>query len=123
MAHFAELNTKKIVKQVIVVNNESLDPANEEESGLDFLESLFGHRSWKQTSYSGSFRKNFAGVGFKYDSAKDAFVSPQPYPSWVLDQTTCQWNAPVEYPNDGEVYFWNEELTIWELQDFSQNEM
>ena len=116
MAHFAELDENNIVKQVIVVhNNELLDESGieSEQKGIDFCTNLFGSR-WVQTSYNGNFRKNFAGSGYLYDSIRDAFVAPQPYPSWVFDEQTCRWEAPVAYPMDGALYIWNEELLTWE---------
>jgi hypothetical protein len=68
---------------------------------------------WKQTSYSGSFRKNFAGIGYTYNADLDAFIPPKPYPSWVLDDATCQWKAPVPMPQDGELYEWDEAAGEW----------
>jgi hypothetical protein len=115
MAHFAELDDNNIVKQVIVVhNNELLDESGNEseQKGIDFCINLFGGR-WVQTSYNGNIRKNYAGQGYLYDPIRDAFVPPQPYPSWLLDEQTCQWEAPVAYPTDGSLYSWNEETTSW----------
>lgn len=96
MAHFAELNEQDGVTRVVVVSNEVLlDKGHENEAkGIDFLESLYGHRRWKQTSYSGSFRKNYAGIGYTYDRHRDAFLSPCPFVGWVLDGDTCRWVAP-----------------------------
>jgi hypothetical protein len=116
MAHFAQLNQNNIVSQVIVVNND--DCVNEqgqedEEVGIFFCKSLFGASTrWRQTSYSGSIRKNFAGVGFVYDVQRDAFIAPKPYPSWVLDDTTCQWVAPVPAPENG-AFVWDEDAQTW----------
>jgi len=116
MAHFAEINENNIVTKVIVINNtELLD--NEQESeikGVDFCESLFGHRNWVQTSYNGNMRYNFAGIGYIWDADNDAFYAPQPFPSWSLDENFI-WQAPVPYPNDGELYNWNEEEQTWDL--------
>jgi hypothetical protein len=115
MAHFAELDDNNIVKQVIVVhNNELLDESGieSEQKGIDFCTNLFGGR-WLQTSYNSNIRKNYAGIGYLYDPIRDAFVAPHPYPSWVLDEQTCQWQPPVEYPADGSLYIWNEETTSW----------
>jgi hypothetical protein len=116
MAHFAQLNENNIVEQVIVVfNNELLDEVGNEseQKGIDFCTNLFGGR-WIQTSYNSSIRKNFAGQGYIYDAIRDAFIAPQPYSSWTLDEETCQWNAPVEYPTDNVLYIWNEETLTWD---------
>ena len=115
MAHFAELDSNNVVTQVVVVNNnELLDNGVESENkGVEFLNSLFGHNRWKQTSYSGKIRKNYAGIGYTYNETLDAFISPQPFPSWTLDENTCQWKAPVDYPNDDKFYTWNEESQSW----------
>jgi hypothetical protein len=115
MAHFAELDDNNIVKQVIVVhNNELLDGSGNEseQKGIDFCTNLLGGR-WVQTSYNGNIRKNYAGQGYLYDPIRDAFVAPQPYPSWELDEQTCRWQPPVAYPTDGLVYSWNEETLSW----------
>jgi len=123
MAHFAKLGIGNIVETVHVVSN---DVATSEQAGVDFLNDLFKTRDvWKQTSYNTyggehklggtPFRKNYAGVGFKYDQTRDAFIEPQPYNSWILNETTCLWEAPVVYPTDGQNYTWNEETTSWDL--------
>lgn len=94
MAHFAQLDTSNIVLQVLVVDNSELleDGTEREDKGIAFMQSLLGADTlWKQTSYSGKFRKNYAGVGFTYDAGRDAFIPPQPTPDAVLDETTCQW--------------------------------
>jgi hypothetical protein len=118
MAHFAQLNTNNIIISVIVVhNNELLDQnGNEvEQKGIDFCKSLFGQDTqWIQTSYNGNFRKNYAGIGYTYDATNDVFYAPQPYPSWILNNTTWLWEAPVSYPTDGKRYEWNESITNWE---------
>jgi hypothetical protein len=119
MAHFAQLDENSIVLQVIVVNNATIDnlPFPESELiGVAFCQSLLGSTTnWKQTSYNASFRKNYAGVGFTYDSVLDAFIAPQPYPSWMLNDSTCQWEAPVPYPNDGGNYVWDEATLSWDV--------
>lgn len=114
MAHFAQLDVNNVVTQVIVVhNNELLDNGIESEAkGIAFCQSLFGG-TWKQTSYNGNIRKNFAGIGYTYDIGRDAFIPPKPYNSWILDESTCQWIPPVTYPNDGKNYRWNESVTNW----------
>lgn len=116
MAHFAKLDNANIVTQVIVVDNSVItneDGVEVEQLGVDFLESLYNHRIWKQTSYSGSFRTHFAGVGWKYDGTLDAFIPPKPFESWTLNQTTHVWEAPVAYPTDGNVHVWDEPNQQW----------
>jgi hypothetical protein len=115
MAHFAQLNEDNIVTQVIVIhNNELLDEngVEQESKGQQFCTNLLGG-NWVQTSYNASFRKNYAGIGFTYDSFRDAFIPPEHYPSWVLNEDTCQWEAPTAYPSDGKHYTWDEENTVW----------
>jgi hypothetical protein len=115
MAHFAQLDDNNIVTQVIVVNNTELLDENGQESeakGIAFCQSLFGG-NWKQTSYNANFRKNYAGIGFTYDSGRNAFISPKPFPSWVLDEETCGWNPPVPHPTDDKFYTWNEDSQQW----------
>jgi len=123
MAHFAELNENNEVLRVIVVANDVLldEQGVEQESlGVAFCENLFGG-TWKQTSYNGNFGKNFAGVGFTYDSGRNAFIPPKRFASWVLNETTCTWEAPVAMPvSSGEtrvMYTWNEETTSWDQVD------
>ena len=116
MAHFAQLDESNVVTQVIVVHNDECceDGVEKEEVGVAFCQSLFGPETvWKQTSYNASFRKNFAGIGFAYDPELNAFIPPKPYPSWALDEETCQWIAPVSMPDDGKVYTWDEEMQVW----------
>lgn len=116
MAHFAQLDENNIVLQVIVVNNNELldeNGAESEDKGIAFCQMLFPGTNWKQTSYNGNMRKNYAGIGYSYDAGRDAFISPQPYPSWVLDEATCRWNAPIPYPTDGKSYYWDEATTSW----------
>jgi hypothetical protein len=120
MAHFAEIGLNNTVIRVIVVhNNELLDNGIESEAkGAEFCRTLFGG-TWLQTSYNGNMRKNYAGVGFTYDAQRDAFIPPKPYPSWVLDEATCRWDAPVPYPTDvgtseaPKRYSWSEEQQSW----------
>lgn len=117
MAHFAQLNEESIVSQVIVVNNatiENLPFPESEPVGIAFCQSLFGADTvWKQTSYNSSFRFHYAGIGFTYDNVLDAFIAPKPFPSWLLDTTTCDWKAPVPYPTDGKEYYWDEATLSW----------
>ena len=119
MANFAQLDGGYTVTEVIVVNNETINdlPFPESEPiGVAFLQSLFGSTTiWKQTSYNANFRKNYAGIGYTYDPVLDAFIAPQPYPSWLLNTTTCQWQAPVPYPDDGKTYIWDEATLSWVL--------
>lgn len=108
MAHFAEIDENGIVKQVLVV------PDAEEHRGQDFLANdLKLGGTWIQTSYNNKIRKQYAGIGFKYDADADVFIAPQPFPSWTLDENH-DWKAPVEYPTDGLMYQWNEEKKDWE---------
>jgi hypothetical protein len=113
MAHFAKLGVGNIVEQVVVVSN---DIATTEQAGADFLNNLYKTRDvWKQTSYNGNIRKNYAGINFIYDQTRDAFIPPKPFNSWTLNENTCQWESPVAYPNDGQRYNWNETIKNWEL--------
>ena len=138
MAHFAKFGVGNIVLAVHSVHN---DVATSEQAGVDFLNNLYGTNDiWKQTSYNTyggqhktggtPFRKNFAGIGYKYDQYKDSFISPKPYNSWVLNEDTCLWEAPIAYPNtqtqnltdrDGnpinDAYNWNEETKQWDLNE------
>jgi hypothetical protein len=115
MAHFAKLDENNNVLAVHVVVNDviTIDGVESEQAGIDFLTGLHGHTLWKQTSYNGTFRKNYAGVGFVYDYARDAFISPKPFNSWVLNEVSCTWEAPIPYPNDGNNYNWSELTTSW----------
>ena len=117
MAHFAEIDENGIVLRVIVVSNESCKDKHgveKEAIGEFFCKSLFGPETeWVQTSYNGNIRKNYAGVGFKFDRALDGFIPPQPYTSWVLDEATCNWRAPTPMPTDGKMYSWDEATTSW----------
>jgi len=111
MAHFAKLGTGNVVETVVVVHN---DVATTEQAGVDYLNTLYNTRDvWKQTSYNGTIRKNYAGIGYKYNQTRDAFISPQPFNSWTLNEDSCQWEAPSAKPDDGKQYDWNEETTSW----------
>jgi len=126
MAKFAQIDENNIVTQVIVAEQ-------------DFIDALSDLNRWVKTSYNirggvyydpntnepaedqsviqddlARMRKNYAGIGYTYDESRDAFIPPQPYPSWILNEETCLWNSPVPYPTDGQVYIWNEENTVWE---------
>jgi len=116
MAHFAKIGlNNEIISVEVVDNNDLLDSNNNEvESiGIDFLTQLCGWAIWKQTSYNGTFRKNYAGIGYTYDPTRDAFIAPQPFNSWILNEDTCQWDSPVPYPDDDKKYFWDEDITNW----------
>jgi hypothetical protein len=115
MAHFAQLNEENLVTQVIVVANQDTadqDGVENEAIGIEFCTNLLGG-TWKQTSYNGNIRKNYAGVGYKYDAALDAFIPPQPFASWTLNNETAQWEAPTPYPTDDKRYTWDEATTAW----------
>ena len=112
MAHFAILDESNIVTRVEVINNAVVldgDDVEQEQLGINFLISLYGAGNYKQTSYNGNIRKNYAGIGYTYDSGRNAFIPPKPYPSWTLVEDTCRWTAPVEEPDDNKVYDWNED--------------
>ena len=114
MAHFAQLDENNVVTQVIVVANEELldNGVELEAKGIAFCQSLLGG-NWKQTSYNGNIRKRYAGIGFTYDADKDAFIAPQPYPSWVLD-ADLNWQPPVAMPvEEGKAYAWFEPNQEW----------
>jgi hypothetical protein len=115
MAHFAKLDDNNVVLAVHVVNNDviTVDGVESEQAGIDFLSDLHGHSSWKQTSYNGTIRKNYAGIGYTYDVGRDAFIPPKPWASWTLNETTCQWEPPVAYPTDGKRYAWFEPNQEW----------
>ena len=121
MAHFAKIGDGNIVEEVVVVHN---DTATSESAGENFLNNMYGTSdTWKQTSYNTHggthklggtpFRKNYASVGGTYDADKDAFIPAQPYNSWTLNNDTCLWEAPVDIPNDGKAYLWDEASTSW----------
>lgn len=116
MAHYAQLDENNVVLQVIVVHNDDcmLNGVEDEERGELFCKALLGIDTiWKKTSYNASIRKNYAGVGYTYDSARDAFIAPQPFASWTLNEDSCCWEAPVHMPTDGKNYFWDEPTTSW----------
>ncbi len=117
MAHFARLNSNNVVTSVIVVNNEIIDSANEESSGIEFLQKWSNSNDlWKQTSFNAKingFRKNYAGIGYTFDDVRDAFIPPKPYESWLLDEITCLWNPPVPYPEGEGLWDWNEQALCW----------
>jgi hypothetical protein len=128
MASFAKIGLNGKVIEVLSVVNEVLHDANgveQENIGIDFLTKLTGYPVWKQTSYNTHggvhnnggtpLRKNFAGIGMIYDEDRDAFIPKKPFNSWILNENTCNWEAPVVYPTDGNKYNWNETNLSWDL--------
>ena len=128
MASFAKIGLNGKVIEVVSVNNEVLKDSSgveREELGIQFLNELYKWPIWKQTSYNTHggvhnnggtpFRKNHAGIGYTYDEDRDAFISKKLYNSWILNEQTCRWEAPVIKPNDGNMYKWNEQIQNWEL--------
>jgi len=128
MAHFAKIGLNSKVIQVVTVNNNELLDSNgieQEVNGINFLTNLTGWAIWKQTSYNTKggvhklggtpLRKNHAGIGYTYDEDRDAFIPKKPFASWILNEDTCLWEAPVVYPSDGQKYIWNETIQNWEL--------
>jgi hypothetical protein len=117
MAHYAELNHENVVIRVIPGWDETV------KSGMEQLLLLETGNIWKRTSYNTQggkhllgktpFRKNYAGIGYTYDATRDAFIPPQPFPSWILDEETCFWGAPTPMPEDGQMYTWDEATTSW----------
>jgi len=124
MAHFAKLDENNVVTHVSVVDNWNVvdGQGNEvEQIGINYLKQIHGENTtWVQTSYNGNMRKNYAGIGYTFDSERDAFIPPKPFDSWLLDEDTCQWNAPVPMPEDSgtgdppKFYTWNEETLSWD---------
>ena len=108
MAHYAFLDSNNIVTEVIVGKDEG-------EGGIDWEQHYgeFRSQTCKRTSYHGNIRKNYAGIGYTYDSGRDAFIAPKPFASWVLNETSCRWEAPIPMPTDGKLYRWNESTTSW----------
>jgi hypothetical protein len=124
MAYFAKLGTGNIIEKVISINNSVITDINgieQEQLGVDFINKLYNTRDvWKQTSYNRTFRKNYAGIGYQYDQTRDAFIAPKPFNSWILNEDTCRWNAPVAMPTteleDNQYYSWNESIINWEIK-------
>ena len=117
MAYFAKLDENDVVIDVHALNNlEMLTTEGVESEDMGkafFIRWSGGHSNWVQTSYNATIRKNYAGIGYTYDRVRDAFIAPQPFPSWTLVEDTCQWQAPTPMPTDDKVYVWNEETTSW----------
>ena len=128
MASFAKIGLNNKVIEVLSVVNEVLHDSNgveQENIGIDFLTKLTGWAIWKQTSYNTHggvhnsngtpFRKNHAGIGYTYDEDRDAFIAPKPFNSWILNEQTCLWEAPVAYPQNDNIYTWNESTLTWDI--------
>jgi hypothetical protein len=136
MAYFAKIDENNNVIGVHTIINDvmTINGVESEQAGIDFLTNLHGHSLWKQTSYntrggvhyhfiyntpsqdqSKAFRKNYAGIGYTYDEQRDAFIPPKPYPSWLLNEFSCLWESPIPYPNDGNMYMWDEDTQTWDL--------
>jgi len=125
MAYFAKIGLNNKVIEVQSIANEVLHDSNgveQEVNGIDFLTKLTGWSIWVQTSYNNNFRKNHASIGYTYDEDRDAFIPPKPFPSWILNETTCLWEAPVARPelteeqtDNNNYYVWNEENQTWEI--------
>ena len=135
MASFVKLNNDNFVIQGVALVNEifTVNNIEIEQIGIDFINNLYKTNDvWKKTSYntrggvhyqadnntpsqdqSKAFRKNYAGIGYYYDSIRDAFIPPKPFPSWTLNEDSCLWQSPIPYPNDGKQYYWDEEITSW----------
>jgi len=121
MAHYAFLDKNNIVTEVIVGKNEGEENINWEQHYGNFRGQICKRTSYN--TYGGvhqlggtPFRKNYAGIGYTYDLQRDAFIPKKPYNSWILNETTCNWEAPVAYPTDGQIYSWNEKNQNWTLQ-------
>ena len=124
MAHYALLDENNIVTQVITGIDENITQTDTDGTQVggstEAWETFYATKPWlnaagcKRTSYNGNIRKNYAGIGYTYDLVRDAFIAPKPYASWILDEETCQWKAPKEYPSDGKFYIWNESSQNWE---------
>lgn len=114
MAHYAFLNDKNIVTEVITGIDET-----EVIEGLEpeIWYANFRNQKCLRTSYNGKIRKNYAGIGYKYDEERDAFIAPKPFTKWILNEETCQWEPPIPYPSDEQIYNWNNKLGKWELND------
>lgn len=118
MAHFAKLDENNVVLEVHCVHNNELlvNGIEMEAKGVAFLVQWSnGYPFWRQTSFNGSRRKNYAGIGYTYDAQRDAFIPPQPYPSWTLNEDTCLWQPPTPMPIDGKMYDWDEATLSWTL--------
>lgn len=120
MAHYAFLDNNNIVTEVIVGVDENIIQTDTDGTQVggstEAWETFYGNfrgQVCKRTSYNGNFRKNYAGTGFTYDATRDAFIAPKPWNSWVLDEDTCKWKAPIPFPADGKDYLWSENDLTW----------
>jgi len=113
MAHFAEIVNGIVARVIVVSNADTASNGVENDAiGAAFCHNLLGGE-WVQTSYNGNMRFNYAGIGYTYDAARDAFIAPQPWASWVLDEATCMWTAPVPMPSEGGPWTWDEDTESW----------
>ena len=114
MAHFVRLENGVVVQGIVVSDKDTADEhgVEKEDIGIAFCSNLLGG-TWKQTSYNARIRKNYAGIGYTYDEGRNAFIPPQPFASWTLNETTAQWEAPTPYPTDDKRYSWDEATTTW----------
>lgn len=110
MAHYAELNQNNIVLRTIVISND-VEPTEAE--GIAWCVAWAGGGTWIKCSYNGTVRKNYPGPGYSFDPDRDAFIAPKPFPSWLLDETTCQWGPPTSRPTEGFGWYWDEPTTSW----------
>ena len=130
MASFAKIGLNGKVIEVLSINNDVLKDANgveREDIGIDFLTKLTGYPIWKQTSYNTvggvhklggtPLRKNHAGIGYTYDENRDAFIPPKVFNSWILNEDTCRWEAPIPFPNDNNEYYWKEKDLSWNIKE------
>ena len=129
MSHFAKIDKDNVVTQVIVAEQEHIDNIKLVSEAVDAKDAVLDpegeviypaveakeavYDNWVQTSYTASIRKNYAGIGYTYDEDKDAFIPPKPFASWTLDEDSCQWEAPVAYPDDDKHYSWDEDSQAW----------
>ena len=122
MAHFAEIDSEGTVVRGVVLSNTITYQGDEEveELGIAYLQNMFPNTDWVQTSYNDNFRKRYAGKGYKYDVERDAFIPPQPFPSWLLSEESLSWEAPFPMPDDDKFYKWDEENQSWVETDIEQ---
>lgn len=115
MAHFAQIENNIVTQVIVISNDDAPDPfPQSEQLGQQFIADLKLAGEWRQTSYHGTFRKNYAGIGYTWDEQRDAFISPKPYASWQLNEATCLWEPPVPYPMNGALYVWDESSQTWD---------
>ena len=112
MAHFAQLDENNIVTQVLVIEQDVIDTGLFGEPS-SFVQTSYNTHGGVHTLGGTPLRKNYAGIGYTYDSTRDAFIAPQPYNSWTLNEDSCVWEAPTAMPTDGKLYIWDEATTSW----------